>query len=106
MGYLLLFLLLWSLVAFDYRSTRPLDWIQHAVVFHCQGSRAIAFLQRMACYVEAILGYLGCFVGHHRRSVRHGLPRYPLCLSNVSHTTSVMSVADEIVPISLVFCLS
>lgn len=84
MGYLLLFLLLWSILALDYRSPRAFDRIQHAVVFYRQGSRAIPFLQGMARNVEAILGYLGRIVGHYRWSVRHGLSHRPICLPNVS----------------------
>jgi uncharacterized protein (DUF486 family) len=82
-GHLLLFLLLWSLLAFDYCLARPLDRIQHAVVVHRQGSRAITFLQGMACYVEAILGYLGRIMGHYRWSLRHGFSYRPICLPNV-----------------------
>ena len=74
-------------MASDHRSARAFDRIQHAVVFDCQGSRAIPFLQGMACYVEAILGHLGRIMGRHRWSVRHGFSHRPLRIPNVRATS-------------------
>lgn len=39
----------------------------------------------MACYVEAILGYLGSIMGHHCRSGSHGQSNRSIRLQNVSH---------------------
>jgi hypothetical protein len=93
-------------MAFDYRPARPFDWIQHAVVLDRQGSRAISFLQGMACYVEAILGYLDRIMGHHCRSIRHGFSHRPIRIPNVRLSLCLQSKADMSAPISLVFCPS
>jgi hypothetical protein len=85
------------------KQSRSFDRLQHAVGINHQGSRgmsralftatgstkltelALALLQRMASHVEAILGYLDCLLGHHRRLRRDGFPCRAIRLPDVSH---------------------
>jgi hypothetical protein len=68
---------------------------------------AIAFLQRVACHVEAILGYLDRLLDHHCWLLGHGFSHRAIRLQDVSsHFSEFSARADETVPTSLASCRS